>query len=135
MSKQRVGSDVERDAKKRISRALIKLTMQHRGSSPTIREGFGLFDFELKNRVTRRQIDVVTFAWVPTAHDQPAGKWIRFDLFNQAGNLIHAVPVGIMAAKRSPKITINRAEIAWLASKPPRMLLIGPLFPNVYALP
>src|ERR1041385_9212934 len=84
MRQQRIRADIERHAKKRIGRSLIKLTMKNWGSSPTNRgphvsisrggvdsEGVSrFFDFELEQNRTRRRIDVVAFARIPTADDQ-----------------------------------------------------------------
>src|SRR3982074_2941208 len=82
MSQQSVGTNIERHAKECISRPLIKLTMQQWGSSPTNRgpraggpsgvvdrEGARLLNFELKQRVTGMQVDVIAFARIPAADD------------------------------------------------------------------
>ena len=63
---------VERHAEKRISRSLIKLT---------VKDSL-LLDFELKQRMTRRQVDVVADARVPTADDQASRVGIGFDFVN-----------------------------------------------------
>src|SRR5712692_2590850 len=39
-----------------------------------------------------------------------------------------------MTAERTPEITVNRTEIAGLATKAPSVFCVGPLFPDVYAL-
>src|SRR5690242_6274392 len=70
---QRIRTDVERHAEKRVGGTLIELAMQH---APAL-------DFELKQRVTRRQIDVVSLSWIPTRHDQSARIRIIFYLCNQ----------------------------------------------------
>src|SRR5580765_5458800 len=72
VSKQSVRANVERHAQKRIRRALIKLAVKKRGSSPTVREGVHVLDLELKQRMTRRQVDMVTLARVPAADYQAA---------------------------------------------------------------
>src|ERR1051326_8217257 len=134
VGQERVGSDVEWHAEKRVSRALIELTVQHRGSSPTVREGSRTFHLELKDRVTRRQIDVLALTRVPAAHDQPAGKRIRFDLLDQARNLIDAVAFRIMATERSPEVTVDWAHVTRLPPKSARVLPVGPLFPDIDSL-
>ena len=63
-----------------------------------MREG-SVFDLKLKQRMTRRQIDIVTFARVPTADNQPARIRIRFDFINQPGYLIDAVGLRIISAE------------------------------------
>src|SRR5215813_9696923 len=75
MRQQCIRADVEGDAEKRIGGALIQLAMKHARVST-------FFDFELKERVTRREIDVVTLAWVPAADDQSTRIRIRFDFLD-----------------------------------------------------
>src|SRR5688572_10053281 len=91
-----------------------------------------LLDLELKQSVTRWQIHVVTFAWIPTADNQSPGIRIRFDFINQARDLIDAVMFGIVPAEGSPKISIDRAEVAGFTAKATRVFFVGPLFPNVH---
>src|SRR5437879_4483542 len=113
--------------------------MQKRGSSPTNRgpragiprgvverDGFTSFDLELNQRVARRQIDSVAFARVPATDNQTARVRVRFDLVNQSRDLIEAIALRIMAAERSPEITIDRAEIAGFATKTAGVLFISP---------
>src|SRR3989442_10826870 len=104
--------------------------MQQRGSSPTrgprrgilagvgaVREGFIFFDLELKQRVTRRQIDVIALARVPPADNQATRVRIRFDFVNESRDLIDAVAFRIMPAERTPEVAIDRTEVAGLATK------------------
>src|ERR1041385_9274741 len=58
---QSIRSNVERDSQKSVGGSLVKLAVQQ-----TV---FGsLFDFELKDRVARGQINVVAFTRVPATH-------------------------------------------------------------------
>src|SRR5215216_2276443 len=59
MSQQRVRADVERHAEKRIGGALVELAVKHAA----------VLDFELKERVAGRKIDVVRLSRVPSSHD------------------------------------------------------------------
>src|SRR5438128_911952 len=86
MSQQCVRADVEGYTEKRICRPLIKLTMQHRRGratsfkSPAVRKGsVGLLNLELKDRMTRRQVDVITLVGIPAADNQAARVRIVFD--------------------------------------------------------
>src|SRR5438270_12888334 len=75
MRQQGIRADVERHAEKCIGRSLIELTVENRTlryrvRSPTVREGLvHILDLELEQSVTRRQIDIVAFARIPTAND------------------------------------------------------------------
>ena len=57
---QRIRTDVERHAEKSIGGALIELAVKNAT----------VLHFELKQRVTRRQVDVVSLARIPTGNDQ-----------------------------------------------------------------
>src|SRR6266403_5684875 len=118
--------------KKRIRRTLIKLAVKQRGSRGTNRgpcagssrgvvdrEGSRMLNFELKQRVTWRQVDFIAFARVPAANNQTPRIRIRFDLIDQTRNLIDAVSLRIMPAEGSPEISINRPKIARFACKAP----------------
>jgi len=71
----------------------------------------------MEQSVARRQIDVVSLMRIPTSHDQTPRIGIRFDLVDQAGNLINAVTIRIVTAKRTPEITIDRSKITSLSTK------------------
>src|SRR5829696_5873139 len=60
MSQKRIRTDVERDAEKRVGRALVELAMKN---AP-------ILHFELKQRMTRRQIDVISLSRIPARYDQ-----------------------------------------------------------------
>ena len=107
--------------------------MEQRGSSPTVREGSPLFDFELKQGVTRWQIDIVAFARIPATDDQAARIGIRFDLVYQTRDLIDTVSLRVMPAERAPQVTVNRTEIARLAAESSCVFFIRPFFPDVHA--
>src|SRR2546421_4185969 len=111
---QRVRADIERHAEERIRRSLIELAMKNTFART-------LLNFELKQRVTWRQIDVVTFARVPAADDQSSRIGIRFDLINQSRDLINAVAFWIVPPERSPEVSINGAHVTRFAPKPARM--------------
>src|SRR5258706_1981350 len=97
--KQRIRADIERHAEERIRRSLIKLAMKHTFAR-------ALLDLKLKERVTRRQIDVVTFPRVPAADDQSSRIGIRFDLINYSRDLIDAVAFWIVPSERLPEISV-----------------------------
>src|ERR1041384_6554507 len=92
-----------------------------------------LFDLELKNRVTRRQVNFVGDARIPTRDEQPPRVWVTFDLFDESCDLIDAVARRIMPAERAPEITIDGAEITRRAPEPARVFEVGPLLPDVHA--
>src|SRR5258706_6680784 len=91
MSQESIGTDIEGHAEERISRTLIKLAMKQRDST--------LFNLELKQSVTGRQVNVIAFVRIPAADDQTPRVRIPFDLFNQTGDLIDAVSLRIMPAE------------------------------------
>src|SRR6185369_17775316 len=101
MRQECIRADVERHAEERVRGALIKLAVKH----ATIR------NFELKERVARRKIDVVSLAWIPTGDNQTARIRIGTNLFQQVGDLVHAVLLRIVSAKRTPEITIDWSKI------------------------
>src|SRR5438128_403061 len=125
--KQRVRADVERHAQECIRRSLIKLAMKKTFARTVL-------DLKLKERMTGRQIDVVTFARIPAADDQSARIGIRFDLVNQPRDLIDAIAFWIVPAERSPEISINRAHVTGFTPKSARVLPVSPLFPDVDSL-
>src|SRR5258708_565080 len=88
-------------------------------------------NFELKESVTRRQVDFFGVSRIPAGNDQAARIWICLNLANQFGNLIDTIAFRIVTAERTPKIPIDWAEIACLASKPAGVLLVGPFGPDV----
>src|SRR6185436_18744673 len=71
MRQQCIRTDIERHTEKRVRGALIKLAVKHAAT----------FDFELKERVTRRKIDVVGLARIPTSNNQAARIRIGANLF------------------------------------------------------
>ncbi len=83
--------------------------------------------------MTWREVDSIRFAWIPAADNQAPRIGIRIDLANQTRNLIDAVTLGVMSAKRAPKITINGAEVSCLSTEAARMFVIGPFLPDVNA--
>src|SRR5258708_1760449 len=99
--------------------------MQQRGSA--------LFDLELKQRMTWRQVDIIAFARVPAAHNQSSRIWIRFDLVNQTRDLIDAVRLWIMPPEGAPEVSINWPKIPGLSAEAPRVLSISPFLPDVHA--
>src|SRR5207253_10669513 len=113
----------EGHAEKCVGGTLIELAMKH-----TL-----FFDFELKQRVTGRQIDVIAFARIPAADDQTARVGICFDLLNQSCNLIDAVAFRTATAERTPEVAVNWTKISGLATKAPSMFFISPFFPDVHA--
>src|SRR5437899_7507239 len=92
-----------------------------------------IFDLELKQRMTWRQVNVVRFARIPAADDQAPRVRIRLNLINQPRYLIDAIASRIMAAERTPQISVNRPEVARFAPKSPRVFFIRPLFPDIDA--
>ena len=70
---QCIRTDVERHTEKCIGRALVELAMKHSS----------VFDFELKQRVTRRKIDVVGLTRIPTSDNQSSRIGVRSNLFQQ----------------------------------------------------
>src|SRR6266403_1085179 len=132
--------------KKRIRRTLIKLAVKQRGSRGTNRgpcagssrgvvdrEGSRMLNFELKQRVTWRQVDFIAFARVPAANNQTPRIGIRFDLIDQTRNLIDAVSLRIMPAEGTPEVSVHWPKIARLAAKAPRVLCVRPFLPDVDA--
>jgi len=92
-----------------------------------------MFDFELTQRVTRRQINIVTFARIPATDDQAARVWIRFDLVYQTRDLIYAIAFWIVPTERTPKITVDWTEVARLATESSGVFFIRPFLPNIDA--
>jgi len=90
-------------------------------------------DFELKQRMAWRQRNVIAHTRVPTADEQPPRIRIDLDLADQPFDLIDAVRLRIIAAKRAPQIAVNRAEIAGFAAKSRRLFLGRPFGPNIDA--
>src|ERR1043165_8746745 len=90
MCQQRIRTDIERHAEKRVGGTLVKLAVKNAT----------VLDLELKQRVTRRQIDVISLARIPTGHDQSARIRIRLDLSNQICDLVHSVFRWIVSTKR-----------------------------------
>src|SRR5215213_8954943 len=123
MCQQCIRTDVERHAEKRIRGALIELAVKHATA----------FDFELKERVTRRKIDVIGLARIPTGHNQAARIRIGANLLQQVCNLVHAVLPGIVSSKRAPEITINWSKIAGSPAELCGVFFVSPLGPDVHA--
>src|ERR1041385_3281348 len=109
MSQQCVRADVEGHAEKRVGRALIELAVEDRGISPTVREGFLLLDLELKQSVTRREVDVC-----------------------QPRDLIDAVAFWVVTAERAPEISVDRAKVTSFASEAARVFIVSPFLPNIH---
>src|SRR6267154_825173 len=78
MSQQGIRADVERDAEESIRRALIKLAMEQRGGNLPVSEGSRLLNLELKQRMTRREVDIIAFARIPAADNQTPRILITF---------------------------------------------------------
>src|ERR1051325_3014866 len=96
-------------------------------------ENASILDFELKQRMTRRQVDVFSLSRIPAGHDQAARIGVGFYLSNQITDLVHSVLLRIISAKRAPQVTVNWSKIA---RRPPELrsvLLVGPLGPDVDA--
>src|SRR5260370_7632220 len=123
MHQQGIRSDVEWHYEKSIRRPLIELTMKD----------VTVFNFELKQRVAGWQIYVVSLVRIPTCHNQSSRIGICLNVIYEIGNLVSTVSFRIVAPKRPPEITINRPQLARLASKPSLAFFIGPLGPHVYS--
>ena len=91
-----------------------------------------VFDFELKQRVTRRKVHVVGLPRVPTGNDQSSRIRIDANQFQQVRDLIDTVLIGIIPAKRAPEITVDWSKIAGGSSKLLRVCFVGPFGPDVY---
>ncbi len=66
MHQQRIRTDVERHPKERVRGALVQLAMQN---APAL-------DLKLKQRMTGRQVNVVSLPRVPTRNDQSSRVWV-----------------------------------------------------------
>src|SRR5678816_1323042 len=86
VSQQRVARDIERHAEEGIGGALVELAMQ----------GLSIFDLELKQRVTRRQSNLVARLGMPAGNDQTTRVRVRLDLANEPLDLVDAVALGII---------------------------------------
>src|SRR5688572_23339918 len=82
--------------------------------------------------MARRQGDLVAGFRVPARHDQTARVRVSFYLTDQPGDLVNAAHLRVISAERTPQITINRPEIAFLATKTRRLLLCRPLLPDIH---
>ena len=91
-----------------------------------------MLDFELKQSVTRREVDVVTLARVPTAHYQSTGIGIRLNLVDQPRDLIDAVAFWVVTAERAPEISVDRAKVTSFASEAARVFIVSPFLPNIH---
>src|SRR5829696_8171467 len=114
MSQQCVGSDVKGHAEKRVGGTLVELAVQNAS----------VLDFELEESVARRKIDVLSLAWIPTGDDQSARIRIGLDQVYEIGDLIDAVALGIVSAKRAPEIAVNWSKITCRSSELLRVCLV-----------
>src|SRR3989440_5781843 len=121
---QGVGTDVEGHAEEGVRRALVKLTV----------ECATALDFKLKERVAGREVYVVCDARVPACDDEAARVRVVPNLAYESGDLVNAVARGVVAAERAPEVAVDGAEVTLRASEALRMLLVGPLLPDVNAL-
>ena len=122
---KRVARDIERHAEEQIRAALIKLTTQL--SVPA--------DVKLKQRVTRRERHFVGFAGIPAGNDEAARRGIALDFGDEIGDLVNAVAreraVGVFCrAEVAPLVSVNRTEVAFLASEACALLGSAPFVPN-----
>src|SRR6476660_3129202 len=107
MRQQGVLTDVERHTEECIGGALIKLAMKHGTSCGQD----SVFDLELKQRVTRRKVDIVAFAGIPAADDQATRMRIRLDLVDESCNLIDAVSGWVVTPEGAPEVSINGTQV------------------------
>src|SRR6185503_8446918 len=92
-----------------------------------------ILNFKLKQRVTRRKIDVIRLARIPTSDNQATRIRIGANLFQQVCDLVHAVPLRIIPAERTPEKTVNWSKITSRPAKLSGVFFVGPLGPDVYA--
>jgi hypothetical protein len=92
-----------------------------------------VFDFELKQRVTRWQIYVVSLTWIPTGDDQPSRIRIALDGLNKVCDLVYAVAFRIVTTERAPEIAVYRSQISDIAPEPLSVCFISPLCPDINA--
>lgn len=96
-------------------------------------QNFPRLDLELEERVTRRQIDFVRDARIPTRDDEAARVRGLADPFDEARDLIHAVARRVMAAEGTPEVAVDGAEVAGRAFEAARVRFVRPLGPDVHA--
>src|SRR5215510_5941615 len=121
MYQQRVRADVEGHAKKRVRRTLVELAVKHAS----------ILDFELKESVARRQIDVGRLARIPAGNDQAARIRIGANLVQEIRDLVDTVLLRIITAERAPEITIDWSKISRRPSKLCSVFFVGPLGPDI----
>src|SRR2546423_10025956 len=121
---ERVRRDVEGHAEEGVRRTPVKLAMK----SATA------LDLKLKDGVARRKVYVVGDARVPARDDEAARVRVVPNLAYEARDLVNAVARGVVAAVRAPEVAVHGAEVALRATEALRMLLVGPLLPDVNAL-
>src|SRR5437773_10304125 len=109
MSHEGVRADIKGDTQECVGRTLIKLAMKNRARrlarvcSPTVREGrSGILDLELEQRMAWWQVNIVTFARIPTADNQAARVRVSCDFADQTRNLINAIVLWIVSSERTP---------------------------------
>ena len=122
---KRVACDVERHAEEQIRATLIKLTTQL--SVPA--------DIKLKQRVTRRERYFVRLCGIPSGNDEATRGGIALDFRDEIGDLVNAVAreraVGVFCrAEVAPLVSVNRTEVAFLASEACALLGSAPFVPN-----
>ena len=120
--KQGVAGDVEWNTEEGVGTALVELAVQEVLS----------LNLEVKQCMAWRQIHFVAALWIPPGDDKPSGVRICLNLVKESGDLVDAVPVRIIPAKRPPKIAVYRSEIAWFSPKSTGVGFIRPFLPDVY---
>jgi len=123
--KKRIARDIERHAEEQIRAALVELTAQV--AVPA--------DVKLKQRVARRERHFVGFAGIPAGNDEAARGGIALDFGDEIGDLVNAVAreraVGVFCrAEVAPLVSVNRTEVAFLASEACALLGGAPFVPN-----
>jgi signal peptidase I len=108
-----IGRDIERNAKKDVGTALVKLTAQ-----PLLSIGTGR-DIELEKCMTGHQRHLGKIGDIPGTDDQPAAVGILFYLVDQLTDLIDRLAVG--AFPTAPLFAINRAQLT---------IGVGPFIPD-----
>src|ERR1044072_4189651 len=122
MSQQSVGADIERHSEESIRRTLVELAVYELGI---------LFNFELKERMTGRQVHQLTLRGVPARDDQATRVRVPFDVVDEARKLVNAVSLRIVAAKGTAEVAVHRPQIARRTTEAARMLFFSPLLPQV----
>src|SRR6185369_13515130 len=106
---QCIRSDIKRKSEKNIGGSLVELARQ-----------FAVRDVELEQEMARRQSHLWNFAYIPSAHYQPTGVRVVFDLINHLSNLINGAAV--RGSPGSPLSAVHRTEFP---------VLVRPFIPDV----